>query len=140
MIRQDIKSYVEGFAKLGAPTPIHEAVLKHGHEYSGATFKQFPEYSTPKECYANALHLSQFGYGEYVEGFVISPCCPLLISHAWLVHDGQVIEPTLTARDGCEYMGITIPDAADLLENFYGIFDSTDFIESLGYPSTRWLK
>lgn len=117
------------------------AVEEHGTYWTDkeTVFKQYPHFSTPKECFVNAyrLHFAE-GY-DYVEGFVYSPQAPMLIHHAWCHDEGAAIEPTLQARIEVEYFGIIIPDVSELITSHYSVFDSSDFIADLGYPPCRWL-
>lgn len=141
-IKQELETYIEGFKRLGHDQVLYRAVMEKGQVFEGATYLQHPHFSTPKECFTNAIHILAEGLegASYCEGYVVSPDVPILIHHAWIVQEGRVIEPTLTEREGSVYMGIVIPDVMDWLGDHYGIFDASDFIESLGYKSTRWLK
>ena len=61
-----------------------------------------------KQCYRNCAE-NAYGDLKYYDGFVWIPDCQMWTEHAFLVHDGMVVDPTLAIRDvlrGNVYIGI----------------------------------
>jgi hypothetical protein len=83
-----------------------------------------------KQCFKNAMLLCSYYPGSlYCEGYATDPTLPIVFHHAWVVAEGEVIDPTWRQRDRCSYMGLLFPvDVAagivrtqghyGLLENF----------------------
>ncbi|WP_313198245.1 hypothetical protein [Rhizobium sp.] len=63
---------------------------------------------TAKRCYENAAsYASVRNDVNYAEGYVIDPCLPIPIEHAWLVDcAGEVVDPTLENVKEHVYLGV----------------------------------
>ena len=113
----------------------YRAVLDHGTEWRMPVYRQHAAYSVPKECFCNAAKYAMLGGGDYAEGFVWHPELPVLIHHAWIMEGEQVVEITLTHdnkfHDDARYFGIRVPHVFQWLDEFYGVFDFTNFLDSL---------
>ena len=153
-IKALIQQSVDGMEKVGVRTSTYKPVLEKGELFKRPDFDkaQFPDQLTQEQqCFSNCADLATIYNKQYwyAEGFVVSENLMLPIHHAWLVRksDNQPVEPTLDGtgkydRGETHYMGFCLRDSRiyDWLNSgYYGLFDASDFIESLGYPSTQWL-
>jgi len=124
-----------------APT-LYKAVIEKGKGFDSFANHDL-ELMTAKECFSNAITISIEHGLTYVEGFVMSEQLSIPIHHAWCVDlNDDIVEITLRLRPGDTYWyaGIEVEYPLQWLQKHYGIFEATDFIESLGYPSTKWIK
>lgn len=89
---------------------VEDFTLKLGREFKAARWMLKESYHrrTPKECYANALHLALV-HPEYtyVEGYCFQLDGLLPIAHAWCVDEhGVVFDPTLKHPESFAYFGV----------------------------------
>lgn len=88
---------------------VEDFTLKLGKEFKSAPWilKESYHRRTPKECYANALHLAIVHQElTYVEGFCYRDGL-IPIAHAWCVDDsGAVFDPTLPEPEEFAYFGV----------------------------------
>lgn len=127
--------YIEMYKHFGMAPVHYQAVLDHGTEWRMPVYRQQEGLSVPKECFSNAAHWVSLNGGDYCEGFVWHPELPVLIHHAWVMEEEQVVEITMKHdtkyHDDARYYGIRIPHVYQWLDDFYGVFDYSDFIKSL---------
>lgn len=90
----------------------HDVMLKHSTEWKGAILpddvKPGPKKSCFETCQKRAVYEGPSPL-EYCEGQAASESLGVPIPHAWLLRDGQVIDPVWGAGDH-EYFGMVIPD------------------------------
>lgn len=143
MIRQLIQDHYDGFAKLGHSMGGYKAVLEKGRTFKrAAPSRNIPaQYTKQKQCFYNAAHVVMLNRDlTYVEGFYCRNELPIPMPHAWTVNAaGSIVDPTADVCDHA-YMGILVPDVWQWLatSEYYGLFDCTSFIESLGFPPCQW--
>lgn len=109
---------------------MEEFVLAHGKIYTSTKLKTSVPFSTPHECYKNALELLYVSDEyTYVEGYL--SVCGVPIQHAWCVKDGLVVDPTIPNPDkDWEYMGVSF-DKQFVIKTVmkrkrYGIIDNPE--------------
>lgn len=135
MIRDILEHEAEAYRLIGAPSLIHEFILRNGEVFLPSRYDG--DRMEPKQCFRNATVVQEAG-SVYAEGFGLVEGLPLLFHHAFRVReDGTVIDPTWELPEDCEYIGIQIeePELRSLLlaQGFYGILDTpkgpaTDFM------------
>jgi len=131
-LAESIKTTAEHFATMGFDKTVFKLVAENGFEFKGSPLPDYIKQRTPKECFANALHLALETGLTYVEGYISVHAVP--IHHAWCVDEhGTVIDPTVVNPEDREYFGI--PMDIDfvmhhcLASGYYGILDNFEFRE-----------
>lgn len=86
---------------------MYELLRDHGVRYKAPAtprpkgMRKFRD----KECFRTSVNLSIDMGWTYVEGFAVPKDIPIPIHHAWILIDGEVVEPTWSDA-GVEYFGI----------------------------------
>lgn len=129
--------------KLAYPS-MASLVLAHGTLWSADEKTFRGRRMTIKQCFKNAANMViQNNNLVYCEGYAYASDLPIAVEHAWVLQDGNVIDPTLRPRPGVNYVyyGIQIKYdylAKQLVKNrVYGILDNAQEIYR-GLDVSEW--
>lgn len=108
-ITEVLESYADSLAQLGHGRSTYAEILKHGRAYEAAPLPSTIRRGPKKECFINALRITDNDELTYCEGYGLRASVGMPIHHAWCVTpNGVVVDPTWDDPEECQYFGIEL--------------------------------